>query len=94
MAILLGRELTRKLNPFDVRFRGRGIFEWPVPLSGVEYKNPVMEWVLAAKWSGYRYFDDWQGLEKEQRELLIAAYRIDSQASAVSQKYRKKPRGK
>jgi len=46
--------------------------------------------MLAAKWAGYRYFDDWQDLPGYQKSQLIAAYRINSQAEAVVAKYGRK----
>jgi hypothetical protein len=45
---------------------------------------------MAAKWAGYRYFDEWQELAGEQKSMLIAAYRIQSQSEAVVAKYGRK----
>ena len=78
---------------FQVTFRDTPIFEWSTPRSGIKYGNPEVEWILAANWAGYRYFDDWQELPGEHKSMLIAAYRIQNQSEAVIAKYsRKKPK--
>ena len=74
---------------FDVSYRGIGIFNWSVPRSGITFKNKELEWILAAQWAKYRYYDDWQDLDKEQKENLLAAYRIQLQIEAVLAKFRK-----
>lgn len=76
-----------------MRFKGRSIFDWEVPRSGVTYKNPRLDEIFACRWAGYQFFHDWLDLENEQKEELIAAYRIESQINAVVARYRK-PRRK
>jgi hypothetical protein len=65
-----------------VTYKNKDVFKWHVPRSGLKYENPMLEWVLAARWAGYRW-DEFQSLPGDEQSFLIAAYRISNQIEAV-----------
>lgn len=52
-----------------------------MPRSGISYSN-LFEWVLAAKWSGYRTFDFFE-LTGDRQSFIVAAYRLNNLVESV-----------
>ena len=69
------------MRGFQPRYKRVDLFDWKVPLSGVEY-SVELEWRLAARWAGYR-FDEFQILDGEEQSENVAAYRIAMRIEAV-----------
>ena len=74
--------IRRTIRVLDVRYKGIDIMEYPVKRSGIEMHNPLLEWVLTAKWAGVPW-PDFQKLSSDEKELLIAAYRVNGQMDGV-----------
>ena len=72
---------TTRSPPFDLTFRGRNIFDIPVPRSGVRYAR-VFEVLEAAHWRGLTdaQFDALDPLEQAR---IVAHYRAHHQLEAV-----------
>lgn len=68
--------------PFAVRFKGRDIFSYRTPRSGIVF-SPFFEWIKAAIWAGYHPTDFFEDLEGPDQSLVIAAYRTEMQMTAV-----------
>ena len=43
----------------------------------------MLEWFLAARWAGLRWFDDFDALDGEDMAFIVAAYRTNLQIEAV-----------
>ncbi len=52
------------------------------PSSGISY-DPLLEWMLAAKWGGYT-IDKFQDQSTLIQSFVVAAYRCSSQIEAVT----------
>ena len=61
--------------------RGKDIFEYRVPRSGLTY-SPLLHWRLVAKWAEYSW-PEWEKLEPDLQAFEIAAYETHMQAEAV-----------
>lgn len=44
---------------------------------------PELEWRLAARWAGYKYFEEFTVLDGEEQSAIVASYRIDAYLAAV-----------
>lgn len=66
---------------FKAKFKGRDIFSWYVPRSGVAYA-PELEWRLAAKDFNYTW-EQFCRLDGQSQSSIIAAYRVHNQVEAV-----------
>jgi hypothetical protein len=51
------------------------------PSSGVSYE-PILEWVLAAKWGGYT-LSEFEKVDTPTQAFIMAAYRCTNQMEAV-----------
>lgn len=65
-----------------VTFKGRDIFQYRVPLSGIAYHSPETEWVLAAHFDHISY-SEFREKPVEYQEKIIAARRVFAQEQAV-----------
>lgn len=72
-----------------MEFRGRDIFSYRVPRSGLTY-NESLGWVLAAQWAGYRTHEFFEELDGDAQSFVVAAYQCQMQMEAVVRKYGKK----
>ena len=72
---------THRSPPFAVTFRGRDIFDIPVPRSGVRYSR-VFEIVEAAHWRGLTD-EQFEALDPLVQARVVAHYRTHHQLEAV-----------
>jgi hypothetical protein len=55
--------------------------QW-LPKSRIRYNARALDPILAAAFFGYRYFGEWDRLEKNEQALLLAAYRAKKSMDA------------
>ena len=63
-------------------YKGRSIWEYYPPRSGIRYGHPVVEESLAAIWANHKP-DEFALLPIEERATTIALYRTHHQVEAV-----------
>lgn len=63
-------------------YKGRSIFEYRAPRSGLQYSGDL-EWRLAARWGGYKYFDEFLELDGRRQSDIVATYRCEMQMGAI-----------
>lgn len=64
-----------------MRYKGRDIFTYHLPMSGIEY-SAELEWRLVARYFYYRW-EQFCALTGETQSSLVAAYRADRYIEAV-----------
>jgi hypothetical protein len=64
-----------------VTFRGRDVFQIPVPRSGLMHSD-VYEWRMAAHWDGRRW-EDFERLTGDEQSAIVALYRTHLRTEAV-----------
>jgi hypothetical protein len=62
-----------------------------LPKSRLKYNAAAYDPPLAAARFGYRYFDDWQELARDEQAFLIAAYRTEQGMRAYQAHEHAKP---
>jgi hypothetical protein len=48
--------------------------QW-LPKSRIRYNSTTLDPILASAFHGYKYFGEWEHLDKDQQAILLAAYR-------------------
>lgn len=61
--------------------RGKDIFEYRVPRSGLTH-SPLLHWRIVAKWANLTW-TEWEALEPDQQAFEIGAYETVMQEEAV-----------
>jgi hypothetical protein len=64
-----------------VTFRGRSVFDIPVPRSGLTHSD-AYEWRMAAHWDGY-HWEDFERLSGDEQSAIVALYRTHLRTEAV-----------
>ena len=67
---------------FAASFRGRDVFTYRLPRSGVSYSS-LLEWVMAAIWANYKPTEFFEEVDGEMQSLIVAAYRTHMQIEGI-----------
>lgn len=68
---------------FQVTLGNKDIFKCTTRKSSIRYGNPILEWIQAAHWAHYKYFDEFENLPVERQTLIVAAYRTEKQTESA-----------